>query len=72
MEDLHLFGLPLLVGVSRKSMIQKALHVTAAEALNGTSVLNTIALLKGAKILREHDVNAANECISLIDPMQQA
>ena len=53
-------------------MIQKALHVTAAEALNGTSVLNTIALLKGAKILRVHDVKAAEECISLIDTMQQA
>lgn len=72
MDDLHLFGLPLLVGFSRKSMIQKVLNVKATEALNGTTVLNTIALLKGAKILRVHDVAAAKECISLIEAMHQA
>jgi len=71
LEDLHIIGLPLLVGFSRKSMIQKTLDVTAAQALNGTSVLNTIALLKGAKILRVHDVRAARECITLIQKMQQ-
>jgi dihydropteroate synthase len=72
MEDLHIIGLPLLVGFSRKSMIQKTLGITPAQALNGTSVLNTIALLKGAKILRVHDVREARECIMLIQKMQQA
>lgn len=72
MEDLHLFGLPLLVGISRKSMIHKALAITPEQALNGTTVLNTIALLKGAKILRVHDVREAKECIALIAQMQQA
>jgi len=71
MEDLHIIGLPLLVGFSRKSMIQKTLGVAAVEALNGTTVLNTIALLKGAKILRVHDVREARECITLIQKMQQ-
>jgi dihydropteroate synthase len=72
MEDLHIFGLPLLVGFSRKKMIQKTLGVSPQEALNGTTVLNTIALLKGAKILRVHDVKEARECITLIAQMQQA
>ena len=57
---------PLLVGVSRKSMIYKTLETTAKEALNGTSVLNTIALLKGASILRVHDVKEATECVKLV------
>ena len=57
--------LPLLVGVSRKSMIWKSLDITASEALNGTTVLNTAALLKGAGILRVHDVKEAMECIKL-------
>jgi dihydropteroate synthase len=72
MEDLHLFGLPLLVGFSRKSMVYKALDTTPAEALNGTTVLHTLSLLKGAKILRAHDVREARECIILIEKMQQA
>ncbi len=72
LEDLHIFGLPLLVGVSRKTMIYKTLGITPQEALNGTSVINTIALLKGAKILRVHDVKAAQECILLVEQMQQA
>jgi dihydropteroate synthase len=60
------FGLPIMAGVSRKSMINKVLDTTPEEALNGTTVLNTIALTKGANILRVHDVKEANECIKLI------
>ncbi|WP_432711877.1 dihydropteroate synthase [Pedobacter sp.] len=71
LEDLHIFGLPLLVGVSRKGMVHKTLGITPDQALNGTTVLNTIALLKGAKILRVHDVREAKECITLIHQMQQ-
>lgn len=56
---------PILVGVSRKSMINKVLHISPAESLNGTSVLNTIALLGGASIIRVHDAKEANECIQL-------
>jgi dihydropteroate synthase len=59
------FGLPILAGVSRKSMINKVLNTTPEEALNGTTVLNTIALTKGAQILRVHDVREANECVKL-------
>ena len=58
---------PLLIGLSRKGTIQKTLHVSAAEALNGTTVLNTIALLKGAHILRVHDVKEAIEAIKLVE-----
>ena len=57
---------PLLVGVSRKSMIYKALGTAPAEALNGTTVLNTMALLQGAHILRVHDVKAAAEAVKLV------
>lgn len=63
----QLLELPVLVGVSRKSMIYKVLDVTANEALNGTAVLNTIALTKGAKILRVHDVKEAMECVTLFN-----
>lgn len=66
LEMLKVWGLPLLVGVSRKSMIYKLLGTTAAEALNGTTVCNTIALLRGASILRVHDVKAAAEAISIV------
>lgn len=65
MELLQLLELPILVGFSRKSMIYKVLENNAQEALNGTTVLNTIALLKGAKILRVHDVKEAVECVKL-------
>ncbi|WP_214229399.1 dihydropteroate synthase [Pedobacter sp. B4-66] len=71
LEDFNIFELPLLVGFSRKSMIYKFLGLTPQEALNGTSVLNTIALLKGASILRVHDVKAAVECIALVQKTQQ-
>lgn len=72
MEALNSFGLPILVGFSRKSMITKVLENKAADALNGTSVLNTIALLKGAAILRVHDVKEAVECIKLTEKMRKA
>ena len=60
---------PLLVGISRKSMIYKPLDVSVKEALNGTTVLNTIALTKGANILRVHDVKEAVECVQLWNKM---
>ncbi len=59
-------GVPLLAGLSRKSMINKVLHATPENALNGTTVLNTIALLKGADILRVHDVKEAVEAVRLV------
>lgn len=65
----EMLELPLLAGFSRKSMIYKTLHSTAEEALNGTSVLNTIALTKGAKILRVHDVKEAMECVTLFNKL---
>lgn len=68
LSNLHHFemiDIPLLVGFSRKSMITKALEIEKEFALNGTSILNTIALMKGAKILRVHDVKEAKECINL-------
>ncbi|MEN9919403.1 MAG: dihydropteroate synthase [Bacteroidota bacterium] len=66
------FNLPLLVGVSRKSMISKLLGNTASEALNGTTVLNTYALLNGANILRVHDVKEAMEVVSILHKIEQA
>ena len=65
LEKLQVMELPLLVGVSRKTMIWKLLNCTPNEALNGTTVLNTIALMKGASILRVHDVREAEECIRI-------
>ena len=65
MELFKILELPLLAGVSRKSMIYKMLDIGVEDALNGTTVLNTLALTKGAKILRVHDVKAATECVTL-------
>lgn len=67
MESFNLLKLPILVGFSRKSMITKVLNIKPEEALNGTSILNTVALQKGATILRVHDVKAAAECIKLVE-----
>jgi dihydropteroate synthase len=70
LQNLELFqmlDLPLLAGISRKSMVYKPLGLTANEALNGTTVLNTIALSKGANILRVHDVKEALECVKLFE-----
>ena len=69
--DFRLFGLPLLVGVSRKSMIYNLLGTSPEESLNGTTVLNTVALLAGANILRVHDVREAVEAISVIRKMKK-
>ena len=65
LEAFHNLGYPILVGISRKSMIYKPLNTSANEALNGTTVLNTLALQSGAAILRVHDVKAAREAIKL-------
>ena len=70
LEEFSVFDLPLLVGISRKSMIYKLLGNTPEEALNGTSILNTIALLKGANFLRVHDVKAATEAIAIVQKMK--
>ena len=70
LEEFSLFELPLLVGVSRKSMIYKLLGTTPEEALNGTTALHTIALLKGANILRVHDVKEAVESIKIVQKMK--
>ena len=64
------FGLPLLIGLSRKSMIYKVLESSSKEALNGTTALHTVALLKGANILRVHDVKEAMECVTLIEELK--
>ncbi len=66
MDSYRDLGYPLLVGISRKTMIYKALGCTANEALNGTTVLNTISLMKGASILRVHDVKEAVEAVKLV------
>ena len=69
LERLLVMELPLLVGISRKSMIYKLLGLTPDESLNGTSVLNTIALMKGASILRVHDVKEAVECVRIVESL---
>lgn len=66
LEHFNILELPILAGVSRKSLIYKTLNTTPDEALNGTTVLNTVSLLKGAHILRVHDVKEAVECVKLI------
>ena len=70
LEELHLLECPLLVGVSRKSMIYKHLDITPTEALSGTTALLTVALMKGAHILRVHDVKAAREAILITEKLK--
>ncbi len=70
LEELHLLGCPLLVGISRKSMIYKHLECTPEEALNGTTALHTVALTKGAHILRVHDVKAAVEAVEIVEKLK--
>lgn len=73
LQNLDLFkimNVPILAGISRKSMIYKTLDTTASNALNGTTALNTIALTKGANILRVHDVKEALECITLFTALK--
>ena len=71
LDLLKILDKPIMVGISRKSMIYKSLDSTPEEALNGTTVLNTVALIKGASILRVHDVKEANECIKLIGSLNK-
>ena len=71
LDLLKILDKPIMVGISRKSMIYKSLDSTPQEALNGTTVLNTVALIKGASILRVHDVKEANECIKLIGSLNK-
>lgn len=71
LEEFRIFELPLLVGVSRKSMIYRLLDITPQEALNGTTVLDTICLLKGADILRVHDVKEAVETVRIVQAMRK-
>ena len=67
----HIFEEPILVGVSRKSMIYKLLDISPEESLNGTTVLNTVSLLSGANILRVHDVKEAVECVKIISELTE-
>ena len=69
LEKLLVMELPLLVGVSRKSMIFKLFGITPNESLNGTTALNTVALMKGASILRVHDVREAVECCKIVSQL---
>lgn len=71
LEEFRIFELPLMVGVSRKSMIYRILGTTSQEALNGTTVLDTICLLKGANILRVHDVRQAVEAVKIVEAMNR-
>ena len=71
MEKLNVMELPVLVGISRKSMIYRLLGGDATTSLNGTSVLDTIALMKGASILRVHDVKEAAEAVKIIEAMKE-
>ena len=71
MNLLKILDKPIMVGISRKSMIYKSLKISAKESLNGTSVLNTVSLIKGASILRVHDVKEASECIKLISALNK-
>ena len=66
-EEFHTLGYPILIGASRKSMIYNLLNISASEALNGTTIINTIALLKKTSILRVHDIKEAVECIKLTE-----
>ncbi|RXK62131.1 dihydropteroate synthase [Lacibacter luteus] len=72
MEALQMFNLPVLAGLSRKSTVWRTLNSSADEALNGTTVLNTIALTKGASILRVHDVKEAVEAVKLFTAYRKA
>lgn len=69
LEEFELFEMPLLIGISRKSMIYKLLDSTPAESLNGTTVLNTFALQRGANILRVHDVKEAVDTVRMISKL---
>jgi dihydropteroate synthase len=72
LQEFDILGLPVLVGISRKKMIYGLLDTTAAEALNGTTVLNTIGLMKGARILRVHDVKEAVEAVKIWEAVKES
>lgn len=72
LKSLQIEGTPILVGVSRKSMIYKLLHIDVDDALNGTTVLNTVALQHGAQILRVHDVKEAQQAVQLLEKLKMA
>ena len=72
LSSIQMDGIPMLIGVSRKSMIYKLLQIEVAEAGNGTSVLNTVALQQGAQILRVHDVKEAHQAVQLIEKLKNA
>jgi dihydropteroate synthase len=69
LERMQMLHLPVLVGISRKSMIYKLMGTTPEDSLNGTTVLNTISLIKGANILRVHDVKEAVECVKIVQSL---
>ncbi len=69
LNALQILDVPLLIGISRKSMINKTLNISAADSLNGTTVLNTVGLMGGANILRVHDPKEATECIKLFQAL---
>ena len=71
LEQFHIFEAPIVVGISRKIMIREALHVSAADSLNGTTALNMFALTKGAHILRVHDVKEAVQTVELFNRMKK-
>ena len=71
LEELHLLEMPLLVGVSRKSMVYSLLDTTPEDSLEGTTALNTIALMTGAHILRVHDVKACRQRIEIVDTLRR-
>lgn len=72
LSDFDFLELPLLIGISRKSMIYKTLNLTPEQSLNGTTVLNSLALANGANILRVHDVKEARECVELIETYKKS
>jgi dihydropteroate synthase len=72
LSSIKMDGIPILIGLSRKSMIHKLLKIEAADALNGTTVLNAIALQQGAQILRVHDVKEAQQAVHLIEKLKYA
>jgi dihydropteroate synthase len=72
LESFKIFGFPILAGVSRKGMVWKTLAITPDEALNGTTVLNTLALLGGANILRVHDVKEAVEACTILKQLKSS
>ena len=69
-DKLKVFNCPIMVGISRKSMIYKKLNINISDSLNGTTILNTYALIKNANILRVHDVKEAKECVNLLQELK--